>query len=76
MHFELCKLRVYKLNYILLLRSGETGVPYPAIYHAATSSFGRFIGQYLLEASPGVYSRGWCALDGRNRPSTAQDIQS
>ena len=26
MHFELCKLMVYELNYILLSRSGETGV--------------------------------------------------
>ena len=33
MHFELCKLIVYKLNYALLSRSGETGVLYHAIYH-------------------------------------------
>ena len=28
----------------------------------------------MLEASLGVYSRGWCALDGRNRPYTARDM--
>ena len=74
MHFESCKLMVYKPNYILLSRSGETGVLYLAIYHAVTSTFPRFMGQYLLEASPRGYSRGWYALDGRNRPYTAQDM--
>ena len=52
----------------------ETGVLYRTIYHAVTSTFRRFMGQYLSEVSPEVYSRGWCALDGRNRPSTGQDM--
>ena len=65
---------VYKLNYILLSKPAKRGVLYRAIYHAVTSTFGRFMGRYLLEASPRGYSQGWYALDGRNRPYTARDM--
>ena len=47
---------------------------YCAIYHDVTSICRCFVGQYLLETSPRVYSQGWYALDGRNRPSTARDM--
>jgi hypothetical protein len=40
MHFELCKLMVYKPNYVLLPRSAKPGVLYHAIYHTVTSTFG------------------------------------
>ena len=44
-----------------------------AIYGTVASEFWSFMVQKLFEASPVVYSRRWCALNGPNRPSTAQD---
>ena len=73
MHFELSKLMVYEPNYPLLSKNRRNRGT--VLYIMMSRSICRcFVGQYLLETSPRVYSQGWYALDGRNRPSTARDM--